>query len=203
MELIEQNHQDVIFNPGETILKKGTPGTHVLAFNKGLAKFYLEGKERNIIIRLIKPGELLSAPGSMDKTMLPFSVAAVEQTSIGFIESKIFRQVMGSNLVFKEQFLGTIHQNLSQIIEKLVSLNTKNTLGRMAEALLYLSEEVYHDSTFTLTISKTELAELAGISKEAAFRILKELDQDGLISRDEKSITLQKTELLSKISLQR
>jgi len=200
MELIEANYEEVIFNPGETILKKGTPGTHVLSISKGLAKFYLEGKERNIIIRLLKAGELFSAPGSMIKTMLPFSLAAIEKTQICFIDNKIFKEVMESNTAFRERFLGNIHQNLNQIIEKLVSLNTKNSLGRLAESLLYLSQEVYQSNSFKLTISKTELTELAGISKEGGSRILNELDQDNLIYRNGDIIEIIKPELLQEIS---
>ena len=53
--------------------------------------------------------------------------------------------------------------------------------GRMADLLLYLSKIIYENELFTNNLSKEDMSELAGMSKDNVTRILKEFQQKGLI----------------------
>ena len=93
-----------------------------------------------------------------------------------------------------------IHGYYSKTLKKLINLNQKNRHGRIAEALLYLSEEIYMSDSFRLTISKKELADMAGISTESSFRILKELHDHGSIQLTKKHVDIVDKAYLSKLS---
>lgn len=56
--------------------------------------------------------------------------------------------------------------------------------GRIADALIYLSEKVYCRNPFELTISRQDLADLSGMSKESAIRILKEFKEEGVLTAE-------------------
>ena len=53
---------------------------------------------------------------------------------------------------------------------------------------------------FDMTISRQDLADLSGMSKESAIRILKELKDEGILSIDGKSIHILNPMLLKQIS---
>ncbi len=89
---------------------------------------------------------------------------------------------------------------LIQTLEKLINLNQKHSKGKIAEALLYLSNEIYKSNPFTLGIQKAELAEFAGMSKEGTFKILKEFSNEKIISVDGQNIEILNVKLLSDIS---
>ena len=53
--------------------------------------------------------------------------------------------------------------------------------GRIADALLYLSKDVYHNNTFQTLLSRQDIADLSAMTKESAIRILKEFKDEGII----------------------
>ena len=80
-----------------------------------------------------------------------------------------------------------------------VGLTQKQMHGRIADAIVYLSESIYDCNPFTMTISRQELADLSGMSKESAIRILKEFKDEGILSIDKNIVTIIKPEQLKMI----
>ena len=108
----------------------------------------------------------------------------------------IFKQ----NHVFQEMLMRDIHSYYSKTLQKLININQKHRHGRIAEALLYLSEEIYESDSFTLSITKKELADMAGISTESSFRILKELHNQGCIQIAKKDVEIVDMNYLRQLS---
>ena len=179
LKLLENNRNDVVYNPGEIIFKQGSACTHVVLFISGLAKIYLEGyNKKNLIVRLVKPNEFIASPGLSTSNKHPYSISAVERSTVSFIETSVFRQLFKNNHPFGENLMREMHRNYSKTLQKLINLNQKHRLGRISEALLYLAEEIYESDAFELTLSKKELADMTGMSTESSFRILKELNEE-------------------------
>lgn len=201
LNLLENNRSDVMYNPGEIIFKQGSASTHVVLFISGLAKIYLEGyNKKNLIVRLVKPNEFIASPGLSTANQHFYSICAVERSSVSFIETSVFRQLFKNNHAFGENLMRGIHSNYAKTLQKLINLNQKHRLGRISEALLYLSEEIYESEAFELTLSKKELADMTGMSSESSFRILKELNEEGKISIDKKKIAILDKKYLQQMS---
>ena len=62
--------------------------------------------------------------------------------------------------------------------------------GRMADALIYLSDTVFNSLEFEMPLSRQDLADMTAMSKDSAIRILKELEKDGFANFDEKNISI-------------
>ena len=73
-------------------------------------------------------------------------------------------------------------------------------LGRMADGLLYLGNIFYKSSHFMLNLSRQDLADLTGMSKDSAIRILKEFEKDRIIALKGKEIKILNPEQLQSIS---
>ena len=201
LSLIDENRHEVLYNPRETIFKQGTACTHLLSFSSGLAKMHMTGSnEKNLIIRLIKPVEHITGAGLLGNNIHHYSITAIEESCVCFIERMAFIKVLESNMRFTRAFMQLSQKNLITTLNKLLNLNQKNNQGKIAEALLYLSEEIYESNPFTLNISKVELSEMAGMSEESTFKILKSFDNDGIINIGGSTIEILNQDLLNQIS---
>ncbi len=198
---LQQNCLIIKFKKGEIIAKQGTIASHSLYVSKGLIKLYVEGQNRNIIIKLISEGNFIGIHSLFSElNTYNFSVAAVENSNICMIPKEIFYQQAQKNQNFLFEITKNISKCTNTIFEKLLSLSEKSARGRLIETLLYFSEEIYKSKTFVLPITRKELAELCSISTENAVRILSELKKEELIDIDGKKITIKQPALLAKLS---
>ena len=76
----------------------------------------------------------------------------------------------------------------------------KTIYGRLADILLCISNNIYKNSEFELTLSRKELGELAGMSYESVIRILKKFKEDNLIEEQNNHIKIINKEKLAQIS---
>jgi CRP/FNR family transcriptional regulator len=201
LDVVNRNRHEVIYKPGEIIFKQNSAYTHVVSFSRGLAKIYLEGYNgKQLILRLVKPSEFIASPGLNPNSKHYYSISALEHSTVCFLETSVIKMIFKQNHVFQEMLMRDIHSYYSKTLQKLININQKHRHGRIAEALLYLSEEIYESDSFALTISKKELADMAGISTESSFRILKELHDHGSIRMLKKRIEIMDKNYLHQLS---
>ena len=201
MDIVNKNRHEVTYKPGEIIFKQNSAYTHVVSFNRGLAKIYLEGfNGKQLIIRLVRPNEFIASPGLNPNSKHYYSISAIEHTTVCFLETSVIKMIFKQNHIFQEMLMRDIHSYYSKTLQKLININQKNRHGRIAEALLYLSEEIYESDSFTLSITKKELADMAGISTESSFRILKELHNQGCIRVAKKDVEIVDMNYLRQLS---
>ena len=201
LQRITQTKRRVFFKTGETIVKQGAPLTHVISFTNGLAKVYIEGKNNhNLIIQFIKPTQFLGGPGIYVDSKHYFTVTAVEDSAVCFIDMVVFKDIIRKNPDFADAFL----QQISRIgifnFERFISLTQKNMPARIADGLLYLRNEIFADRNNEINISKQDLADLTGMSKDSVIRTLKELTDDQYIEVDQSKITIKDLSKLTRLS---
>ncbi len=198
---IEKNRIEVTFNPGETIMKSGAPNTHVISFFQGLAKISLEGKDgKNFILDFVRPQSFFSGPGLFIDNKHHLTISAVEPCKLCLIEMDTFLEIMKGNARMAFAFMENSNNFILNLVNKMESLLIKHHHGRVAEALLYLSRDIYQSNPFELSLSKKELSGMTGLSKESVSRILHEFTHEGLIQITGKTFHLLKEDLLEQIS---
>jgi CRP/FNR family transcriptional regulator len=83
---------------------------------------------------------------------------------------------------------------------RMVSLTQKKMQGRVAEVLLYFSDEIFKSDEFEMILSRQELGEMTNMVKESVVRILKEMEVSGVISTSSSVIKILDKEKLMEIS---
>jgi CRP/FNR family transcriptional regulator len=201
LNMVQQNRINVVFKPGETIRKQGTSMTHVISVNSGLAKLYLEGIERrNAILRLVKPKNFIGGPGIYLDMMHHYTVTALIESSVCFIDIQIFKKIIKQNSLFAEEFMKDFSRNTLSVYDRLIYLTQKQMPGRMSDTLLYLFNEIFESNKFPMLISKQDLADLSAMSKDSAVKVLRELQNEGIIKVTDHEMELLDAEALEKIS---
>lgn len=201
LAIVHRDKHAVIYNKGETIIKQGTKMSHVLSVNNGLAKLYLEGPgNRNSIIRIVKPTSFVGGAGMYLDQFHHFTLTALRETRVCFIRIETFKQLIDTNKDFFNEFMRDFSRNVLEIYGRLLFLTQKQMSGRMADTLIYLFNEVFQSSKFTLYLSKEDMADLSGMSKESAIKVLREFQKDGIIHMNNNEIELLDSASLQKIS---
>jgi CRP-like cAMP-binding protein len=201
LELINDNRYEATFKPGEIMLKQGSPTSNALFMANGMAKTYIEGLNgKNFIMSIALPGRLIMGPGAYVNSRHNYSVAAITSVQACFISFDIFKQLVRINGAFAESLLEDISEKSLRSHIRMVNLAQKRMSGRLAEVLLYFSDEVFYSDEYEMILSRQELGEMASMAKECVVRILKELEESGVIYSDSSKIKILNREKLIQIS---
>ncbi len=177
------NHRyEASFKPGEIIFKKGSPTSSVIFLVSGMAKVFLEGLDgKSIIISIAKPGMMISGPGTYGDMRHHFTLTALTDVKACFIDMIIMKQLVHLNSTFAEGLITDISKKSLLMYYKLIGLTQKKMPGRLADAILYLANQVYETDEFDLILNRQELGDFTNMAKESVIRILKDLEDDGVI----------------------
>ncbi|MFZ4522610.1 MAG: Crp/Fnr family transcriptional regulator [Bacteroidales bacterium] len=201
LNLVDSNKIHVNFKAGETIKKQGTFMSHVLSVNSGHAKLYIEGIEgRSAILRIVKPTSFIGGPGIYFDQRHHFTITALTDTSVCFIDLQVFKNILKRNSTFTEEFLKDFSRDVLTVYNRLIYLTQKQMPGRMADALLYLSDEIFCSQKFPMILSRFDLAGLSAMSRESAVKILRDFQKEGLIKISDHELEILDDEAIRKIS---
>jgi CRP-like cAMP-binding protein len=201
LDNVNRNKITVNFKKGETIRKQGTYMSHVISVNSGLAKLYLEGIEQhNAIIRIVKPTNFIGGPGIYLDQRHHYTVTALMDTTVCFIDVSVFKDLIDKNKIFATEFMKDFSRNILSVYNRLLYLTQKQMRGRMADSLLYLFEEIFNAQKFTMHLSRQDIADLSGMSKDSASKVLREFHNDHIIHLTEQEMELLDLEKLQRIS---
>jgi len=202
LEKINSSRFEVFFNPGETIFKQGGPLTHIACITNGMAKVYLEGsKNKSIILKILRPTELVGGPGFQVDNRHHFSVSAIAPTKACFIDINAFAGLLNTSNPFAKEFISHLNNATIHLYNKLQNLTQKQMHGRIAEALVYLSENIFGNGKITNVITRQGIADFTSLSKDSAIRILKEFERDKIISLPNGGIEILDNKKLHDISV--
>lgn len=201
LQLVNDNRYEATFKPGEVMIKQGSPTSNALFMANGMAKTYIEGKnEKNFIMGLALPGMLIIGPGAYVNSRHNYSVSAITTVQACFISFDIFKQLVRVNGAFAEGLLEDISAKSLKSHIRMVNLAQKRMSGRVADALLYFSDEVFNSDEYEMVLSRQELGEMTSMAKECVVRLLKELEDSGVIYSDSSKIKILDRERLIHIS---
>ena len=198
---IDEKRIEVHFKAGELIFKQGTPNMHFLCLTKGKVKTYIEGyNDKNLILGIVKPVEYILGPGIYADQMHHFSAMAIEDSMACLVDLATFKGLIRTNPEFAEDFLKKVSLQSIYNYELFISLTQKQMPGRIADVLLYMKDRVYESNPFRTTLSRQDLADMSGMSKESAIRILREFKDEGIIQVNGNEFEIINMEHLVKIS---
>lgn len=202
LRLTNENKTYLWFKKGETIAKQGAFVTHVLYLKKGLIKLYKEiDYKNNLIIAIHSSGKLMGLSSLFGNNVFQYSIAALDDSLICAIDKQVIEKLVHNNGEFAANLLSSVNTDLQHTRNKLVSLTMKQLNGRLADALLYLADNVYQSDRFTMNLNRKDLAELSGMSTMSVVRTLQDFKKDGLIENSNHALKIIDKETLKSLSI--
>ncbi len=201
LHLVNENRYEATFRQGEVMIKQGSPASNALFLATGMAKNYYEGiNGKNFIMGIMLPGRLIMGPGAYVNSRYAYSVSALTPLQACFINFDIFRHLVRINGEFAESLVEDISTKALRSHIRMVNLAQKKMPGRLAEALLYFSDEIFKSDEYDMILSRQELGEMTNMVKESVVRILKEMEDSGIISSTSSYVKIVDREKLRQIS---
>ena len=189
------------FKKGETILKQGVTPTHVIYLEKGIVKFNYENESgKNLILTIVSAPKILGGANLFYKDNNLFSFIAVEDCEVIMIDAKVIQDVLMDNSKFAMMMFQVASEMFKKSVLNFISLAHKQKEGRIADVFLYLSDEVYHSTSFLLSLTRKEIAEYAGCSTENVIMTLSKWQNEKIVTLEGKTIGINDIERLKHIS---
>lgn len=183
---IEKTHQR-----GETIFFEGDEGTGFYIVADGRVKIFKVspmGKEH--ILHIFGAGEPFGEVPVFNGKPFPATAEALVKTKTIFFPRRKFVQLIEENPSIALNMLGVLSLRLRRFTHQIESLSLQEVPTRLANYLIYLSEEQGRDEFVELEISKGQLASLLGTIPETLSRIFAKLSEEGLIKVEGRKIHL-------------
>ncbi len=191
LDFLVSEKQQIRYNVKETIIKQNTSSTFVICMKDGLAKVYIEGdKGKNLIVKIIGRGDFISGGGLFNGNVQHFTISAITPVTCCLIDASKLTNLFAENNKFAVELLRNHTKQNNYLLSKMVSLTQKYMPGRVAETLLYLKNEIYKNSKFTVDLSRQELAEMSNMTKESLVRILQQFKESNLIKTQASEIEI-------------
>jgi CRP/FNR family transcriptional regulator, anaerobic regulatory protein len=186
--------------PGQSLFHEGDPATRVFTLTRGTLKLYkLLADGRRQVTGFMQPGDFLGI--SVDDEHA-FSAEALEEAQLCWFPRNRFDDFVEEHpSMERELYLMAAHE-LSAVQQQLVLLGRKTAAERIASFLLVLSDR--NESTsgaclVRLPMSRSDMADYLGLTKETVSREISALRRDRIIRLQ----TLGRVEIINRQALER
>lgn len=191
------------FQKGAFIFREGERSETLFVVNEGLIKLTktsAEGKEQ--IVRLLFPGDFFGLFSLLRDEKHYMNAEAAHHTVICSIDKKDLLKTMESNSELSYRFLLAVNDRLYEADESVGNLSLMEVEQRLARALLLFHDKMpIENETFTLPITKKDLAGFIGTTPESVSRKLLAFVSQKLIHMDgQRTIKILELEQLKLIA---
>jgi CRP/FNR family cyclic AMP-dependent transcriptional regulator len=181
-----------------TVLQQGTDSDTLYLILDGSVSVMVEDESEPghmLVVAYLNPGDFVGEMGLFDDEdqVRSAMVVAKTQCEVAEISYERFHQIRGQ---FPEILYAVSRQlgsRLRQTTRKLSDLAFVDVSGRIAHTLLDLCKEpdaMTHPDGMQIKITRQELGKIVGCSREMAGRVLKTLEQNGLVSVSGKTMVV-------------
>lgn len=202
LEEINSVKDTSFFKKGQLIFSEGSRPRGLYCVNSGKVKVYKMGDEgKDQILHLAKPGDILGYRAILSGDLYSCSASALEDSSVCFIPQSLFRTMVEKNVSLSLQIIKLLSTELKSAEKHITDIAQKPVRERVAEVLLLLKETFGMEAdgkTINATLTREEIANIAGTATESCIRILSELKSDKIIELKGKNIILLNLPLLIK-----
>jgi CRP-like cAMP-binding protein len=184
-----------------TILSEGSPNSHIIYLREGLVKEYLlRPGNKEQILQIILPHSYLGLTSLFGDRINNYSYTALTDLKVCYIDTNVFTQLIKSNGNFAFEILKSMGTENLYNFHRFIDQSNKKTFGRIADMLLYFSRVVFSSTKFQIPLSRREVADMVGTSRESAGRVLAKFNNEGIIGISGRNVIINDVKKLEKIS---
>ncbi|MBS1638112.1 MAG: cyclic nucleotide-binding domain-containing protein, partial [Bacteroidetes bacterium] len=182
-----------IFKKKETIFHEGNNPNYLYFLVKGKIKTFKSheyGKE--LITDLYKEGDFFGYLALLEDKPYTETAETLEESEVCLIPREDFHSLMYNNTNVMQAFIKILSDNILEKEKQLVNLAYSSVRKRVAEALVLLQAryDSKQDKTFSISISREDLANIVGTATESLIRTLSDFKEEKLIEIKGSNITI-------------
>lgn len=187
--------REVSYKKGEVIFHAEDPGCVMFILKSGSVKISIsDRKGHEDILKIIYPYDFFGEMSILDGERRSATVTALEKASALVIERADLIGQIKKYPQIALNMLAVLSRRLRKTDERISNLRFADAYGKVAKVLLDIASEKgvaeKNRIVFSVKIGQQELADMAGITRETANRILAEFRKRGCINIEEGKISI-------------
>ena len=185
------------FKRGEALVAQGQKSDALFILLTGRARVMTsDSRGREVILATLAPGDYLGEMSIIDNEPHSATVRAEVQTDVLMLGRAEFARCLTENASMSLVVMRGLVKRLRHADRKIESLALLDVYGRVAHALLdFAVSDTQGQRVIKEKISRQDLAKMVGASREMVSRVMKDLEERGLIEALPGGATLLKDRL--------
>jgi CRP/FNR family transcriptional regulator, cyclic AMP receptor protein len=170
------------FRRGEIIVEQGRKSDALFILLSGRARVITsDSRGREVILAVLEPGDYLGEMSLIDNEPHSATVRAEVQTDVLVLGRSEFAACLPENSSLSYAILRGLVSRLRNADRQIESLALLDVYGRVARALLDMAQDEGGERVIRQKVSRQDLAKVVGASREMVSRVMKDLEERGLI----------------------
>ena len=181
------------FKRGEVVVEQGTKSNALFILLNGRARVLTaDSRGREVILAVLQAGDYVGEMSLIDGESHSATVRAEVQTDMLVLGRNEFARCLPESSSLSYAILRGLVQRLRNADRQIESLALLDVYGRVARALLDMADEDAGEKIIRGKVSRQDLAKHVGASREMVSRVMKDLEERGLIeTQDSGSVVLK------------
>ena len=195
----------VSFPSQAVVFEEFQPVINIFVICTGRVKLSATSREgRTMILRLAGPGDILGLSAALSDGRHEVTAETIEPTQLKSVRRADFLRLLEdfSEVGEKSARVVAAEYRAAYLDARRLAISG-SAAAKLAQLLLQLadtSECGKHEQRFTMTLTHEELANMCGVSRETATRLLNQFERDGLIERRGASMVIHDLSSLDRMS---
>ena len=174
------------YRRGEIIVEQGRKSDALFILLSGRARVITsDARGREVILAVLEPGDYLGEMSLIDNEPHSATVRAEVQTDVLVLGRGEFAACLPENSSLSYAILRGLVGRLRNADRQIESLALLDVYGRVARALLDMATDEDGQRMIRSKVSRQDLAKVVGASREMVSRVMKDLEERGLIETQE------------------
>jgi CRP-like cAMP-binding protein len=201
VDILCKNSTEISFQKGERIVKQGAFTQNVVFVKSGIVKIHLTGPiGKDEILKVEKGPLFVSVPDVFANKIHTYSVTALTEVITCFINYSGYEHLIENNGKFALGIIQTLSKGIVGHYKHCVYKIQKQLTSIFADTLLYFSDHIFEDDDFLIPLTRSEMGEYVGTTRETVTKIIHDFSADEIIEVDARRFKLKNKDLLRKIS---
>ena len=184
------------FRRGEIVVEQGKKSNALFILLTGRARVLTaDARGREVILAVLQPGDYVGEMSLIDNEPHSATVRAEVQTDMLILGRAEFARCLPENSSLSYAIMRGLVQRLRSADRQIESLALLDVYGRVTRALLNMAEMIGEQNTIRTKVSRQDLAKVVGASREMVSRVMKDLEERGVIETQENGSVIIKEHL--------
>jgi CRP/FNR family transcriptional regulator, cyclic AMP receptor protein len=174
------------FRRGEIVVEQGKKSNALFILLTGRARVLTaDSRGREVILAVLQPGDYVGEMSLIDNEAHSATVRAEVQTDMLILGRAEFARCLPENSSLSYAIMRGLVQRLRSADRQIESLALLDVYGRVARTLLDMAEDDNGAKVIRGKVSRQDLAKVVGASREMVSRVMKDLEERGIIETQE------------------
>ncbi len=184
------------FRRGEIVVEHGRKTNALFILLNGRARVLTsDSRGREVILAVLHPGDYVGEMSLIDNEPHSATVRAEVQTDMLVLGRAEFARCLPENSSLSYAIMRGLVSRLRQADRQIESLALLDVYGRVARTLLDMAEKDGERLLIRNKVSRQDMAKIVGASREMVSRVMKDLEERGVIETQENGSVVIKERL--------